>query len=50
MRARIPVFVDEHASGNKPTGVVPSRAAASVDREQHMLKHCLQQERRKKGN
>lgn len=41
MRARIPVFVAEQASGNKPTGVVPKRTAASVDREQHMLRHCL---------
>lgn len=48
MRARIPVFVDEHARGNKPTGVVPSRNAASVEREQQMLKHCLQKKSREK--
>lgn len=38
----MPVFVAEHASGNKPTGVVPKRAEASELREQQMLKHCLE--------
>ena len=45
MRARIPVLVAEHESANKPTGVVPKRAAASVSREQHMLRHCLRKEK-----
>lgn len=39
--ARMPVPVEEHAKGNNPTGVVPKRDAASLDREQQMLKHCL---------
>lgn len=47
MRARIPVLVAEQASGSKPTGVVPKRTAASVEREQHMLRHCLRIAERK---
>lgn len=41
MRARMPVPVAEHESGRRPTGVVPKRDAASVEREQQMLRHCL---------
>lgn len=37
----MPVPVAEQESGRRPTGVVPKRDAASVEREQQMLRHCL---------
>lgn len=41
----MPVPVDEHARGKSPTGDVPKREAASCEREQQMLKHCLHAEK-----
>lgn len=42
MRPRIPCPVADEASGMRPTGVLPRRAMASRDREQQMLRHCLE--------
>lgn len=43
IRARMPWPVAEEAKGIRPTEVVPRRTAASMDREQQMLKHCLRE-------